>query len=390
MSFAPDHVPVVLLLTPVDMTRTSAGQIYLSRLIAITPSVRVVWERLPTRGYLEYSSNASLLSRAITSLTSRLGAFQTFALSHYERGQLSIDARLGLDLAKHHSADSVWITVSSPQCILLALALTRYGLKLRVTIWDAPEYLLASQHISARTSKLLMGHFSEVMRAALSVSVISSNMQDRYRENCRNSPIVLRPLPATPLGRSRATQHRGSLRLLFAGSLYAKAEWNSLVAALEARSWRVSGRRVVIYFLGAFPLRGAASHRRVRRLGFQAPAAVGAIGNRCDIAYLPYWLSKDHALAAATSFPSKLSEYLSSQLPVLNHGPASSELTRVMKDHPIGVSCHTHSAHEIVSAIEQLATSEVREAASDAIKRLLATEFSPHTARERFGSFMAL
>jgi hypothetical protein len=381
---------VVLLLTPVDMSRTSAGQIYLKRLIETTPSIRVVCERLPSRGHLEYLSAASFISRAITSMVSRFGSLQSFYLSHYERAQLSHDVRVATELAKHHGVESVWITLSSPECILLALALNRQGLKLRVTIWDTPEHLLTSQHINSRVSTRVMQRFGEVMGSALSVSVIGLNMQERYSQQYRIAPIVLRPLPGPTLVTPRATRHRGSLRLFFAGSLYAKAEWNALLDALEARNWRVSGRRVVIYFLGAFPLRGAASHRRVKRLGFRTQAGVMAIGGSCDIAYLPYWLSPDHALAASTSFPSKLSDYLSSGLPILNHGPSSSELTRLMRTHAVGVSCHTRSADDIVAALERLADLARRKVTSAAINYLLATELSAGTARERFAEFIDL
>ena len=47
------------------------------------------------------------------------------------------------------------------------------------------------------------------------------------------------------------------IRLVFAGSLYAKAEWNCFVKALSSAGWMFGGRKVVVCFMGRFPLKGA-------------------------------------------------------------------------------------------------------------------------------------
>jgi glycosyltransferase involved in cell wall biosynthesis len=378
---------VVLLLTPVDMTKDAAGQLYLKALTSTAPSIRVITFRLPEGGYLEYSSGAGRISRTWTSLASRFGAWQTLKISLYARKQLIRDTQQAQELLRSHEAESCWITLSSPECILLAHELMKSGVKIRVTVWDAPEHVLSSQNICGAAAEGLLRRFAEVLRGAASVSVISANMQEHYKVLFDIEAVVIRPVSVPP-ERNKTPRKRRTLRLVFAGSLYAKVEWNALLKSLKALQWRIANRRVVIYFLGAFPLRGASWDRHVKQLGHLPAAEAAAICRKCDVAYLPYWLTGDNALVAATSFPSKLALYLSSGLPVLNHGPQTSEVTRIMRNYDIGVSCHSLAADNIAAALEALAHPTIGISTQQAICKLVQSELSPESVGRRFVEFM--
>lgn len=380
---------VILLLTPVDIGKESAAPIYLKALTSTTSSIRVVTNRLPQGGYLEYRPGANRLFRALTSLISRLGAWQTFKLALYERQQLNLDTQQAQQSLQKHSAESCWITLSSAECILLAHTLLKSNVKLRVTVLDSPEYLLSSKKISQKAIERMMCLFAEVLQGAVSVSVISTNMQERYRAQYKVEATVIRPVASIPTDHQKTARRRRTLRLVFAGSLYAKTEWNALVKALSTRQWCIGDQRVVIYFLGAFPLRGVAHDRHVKQLGHRTASEAEAISKKCDVAYLPYWLSAKSNLVATTSFPSKLAAYASSGLPILNHGPQASEVTRIMRDHPIGVSCHSLVADDIMTALETLAKQTNLVAAQQAIRNLVLCELSATVVGQRFVEFMA-
>jgi hypothetical protein len=379
---------VVLLMTPVDMTKDGAGQLYLKALVSSVPLTSIISTRLPQGGYLEYSSGSGRISRAVASISSRLGIWQTMSILLYERKQLHCDTGRAQEMLKSHHAESCWITLSSPGCILLAHALMRSGVKVRVSVLDAPEHLLRTQNIFVAAAKHIMNRFGEVMRGATSVSVISTNMQERYRAQFGISAIVVRPI-CNMLPRSRKNiVHRRTLRLVFAGSLYAKEEWNALLRALDSMQWRIDERPIVVYFLGTFPLRGALSHRRVKQLGHRPAVEAAAICSKCDIAYLPYWLSGENAAIAATSFPSKLSFYLSCGLPLLNHGPATSETTRIMRDYEIGISCHSLAAEDIAHSLEALTRPAFMLATRKPMRNLVQMELSPAAVGEKFSIFL--
>ena len=342
---------VVMLLTPVDMSGNSAGQLYLKTLTSTAPSTKFIICRVPERGYLEFSSGAGLISRAWISLTSRIGGWQTLKVVLYARGQLARDTCYARDMHGRHDAESSWLTLSSPECI-----------------W-------------------LLRKFSEVLKGATSVSVISTNMQERYRADFGIHSVVLRPV-AVASAQARKPRKGSMLRIVFAGSLYAKVEWNAFLKALAGVKWRIAGKRVVVYFVGAFPLRGASLDRHVKKLGYLPADEAVAICRKCDIAYLPYWLTGTNSMVAATSFPSKLSLYLSCGLPVLNHGPQTSEVSRLMRDYEIGVSCHSLDVDEIAAALAALVRPVSVAGRMAAIDDFVHGELSPQSVGRQFLEFL--
>ena len=57
--------------------------------------------------------------------------------------------------------------------------------------------------------------------------------------------------------------------------------------------------------------------------------------------YCPYWFSEEYRLPSALSFPSKLSTYLKTAVPVLMHGPAYASPRRYLVEHGAGYVCDT-------------------------------------------------
>lgn len=379
----------VLLVSPVDLSRDSAGKIYLNALLDAAPEARFVHERLPWIGKMAYNPTSGRVVRAAASLAARIGAWQRFKLLVYRRRQLDEDFRRVVRLVQEHHTTSIWITLSTLEAIFLAERLSKLDIPLRVTVWDALEHLLQSQHVHGSMADRLERAFATTLRAASAVSVIGTNMHEMYKQRYGVDAWVIRPGAFRVEGGQDAGRSRSTLRLVFAGSLYAKTEWNALVSALNARNWTICGRRVVLYFLGSFPFRGASQNRRVVQLGFRPTAQAMAIASRCDLAYLPYWFSSEHKTVASTSFPSKLATYVSCGLPVLNHGPAYTEATRIMQDFPIGASCHSLAGDAIVSALEILADSSRTVTYRNAMRRLVDTELSTSIMRARFTEFIA-
>ncbi len=140
----------------------------------------------------------------------------------------------------------------------------------------------------------------------------------------------------------------------FAGSLYAKREWNTLVHALESTDGEVDGRQVRIRFLGQFPRWGARRSSFVEFLGYQS------IEDTLEILKTTMWyifhtgLTRRHAYIVQTSFPNKLSTYVASGVPILFHGPKESSPSWFMDDFPIGLCCHSLIAEDILRTINRL------------------------------------
>ena len=127
-----------------------------------------------------------------------------------------------------------------------------------VTVWDAPEYLMQNLRMSKRTQARVIERFWLLLRQARSCSVVSDNMKTEYSMRTPDLPIVylrhgIAQMPAVP----KSHMPSRVLRMVFAGSLYSKKEWNALVQALVDANWMVAGRKIQLEFVGHFPMREA-------------------------------------------------------------------------------------------------------------------------------------
>ena len=383
-------IKTILLVTPLDLSVNGAGQIYLDSLIKGTKSAHFVPLRLPRMENLTYAPKSNIFIRATTSLLARFALWQNITLSLYTRSTVLKDVEQVRIAAASNADCTVWITLSSLKSVLLAYELVQAGVQVRVTIWDELNYLLRSQSIGDSLATQLRQAYTRVLRKARTVSVIGSGMRDLYQRTLGVESIIIRPasivIPPPPLVRKG---HK-SLRLVFAGSLYAKGEWNSLVLALDKAGWQINYRPVYIYFLGRFPLRGAITRRNVAQLGYRTPDEARSIIEKCDIGYLPYWFSERYADVARTSFPSKLSTYVSCGVSILNHGPDYTEATQLMSGKLFGASCHSLDSTTIIEALTQLERTCRTDECQAALLDLSSSVLSPEVMLSRFAEFLEL
>lgn len=376
-----------LLVSPVGLDSNSAGSIFLRSLLGTAAAVKFSVVQCPQNWLHVYNPTAGTLVKIARSLLARLGSVQVVAYACYAQFGVRKDARRLTRQLSDTTDGLVVMTLSSPESIKLAHQLATMGCALNLLILDDPEYLLGSLRFGARASKNVMGLFGQVLQSARAVAVVSDAMRDRYTHSYGVSPIVIRPgtvVPATlPVHPKTHT-----FRLAFAGSLYAKQEWNSLIQALDQCGWVVKGKRVVVYFVGAFPKFGARSGRHVVKLGYRAPDVTREILSKCHAAYLPYWLSPDKALVASTSFPSKLATYLSCGLPVLHHGPVYTEAAKLLAGTHAGVCCDQLGTEAVLDALADVFSLAASADSAIDIKNVLVSYLSEAVMEERFAEFI--
>jgi len=261
--------------------------------------------------------------------------------------------------AKQHHAELVWAILNCPSTILLARPLAdALALPLVVTVWDPPEYLAENHRLEPLERRRLLREFERTLRAAARCAVASEGMRDEYRQRYGVDGIVhihairpeLRRLPANGPGPD------DRLIIGVAGNLYAKREWDALLAALSAHHWRIAGRQVVVRVLSGGIRAAAEGGTCIEYLGWRPPEETIDLLAEADLAYLPYWFDKRHRLSVRLCFPNKLSTYLAAGIPVLFHGPEDSSVARFFRRYPAGVCCHSLDEGQIVASLERLAS----------------------------------
>jgi len=264
-------------------------------------------------------------------------------------------------IVRSENIDLIWCVTNSSSIIsLMDHLLEEISTPVVTMVWDTPQHFVLGQHLDRLTAQILKHRFAQVLHKSERVSVTGSAMQRVFwRDYGIDSVSIVH-------GINRDLWHAGlasprvsnELIIVFAGSLYAKREWNALLDAVETTNAIIAKRRVVIRYFGQFPRTGVRKAPFVEFMGTLPPDVTLRALSGADIAYLPYWFDEKYSYVVRTSFPSKLSTYLAAGLPVLYHGPKDSSPTEFFSVYPVGLCCHSHGAKDISENLERLATDD--------------------------------
>jgi len=274
---------------------------------------------------------------------------------------------------REHSCEAIWAILNTPAIIWSALTISRaVRLPLYSMVLDPLQFVTHNICLDPAV-KQIEDRFVETLQNSQRVAVIGPSMAAEYRARygVEATSIVHGVPPHLWRLGSRPASAEG-FTIAFAGSLYAKQEWRSLLEGLRINGNRVGGRPVKIVFFGRKPLTGVPMPELVEFRGpVELHTLVDAL-NQADVCYLPYWFDERRSDIVRLSFPTKLSTYVASGTPVLYHGPLNSSPTAFMEQYPVGVCCHDLSPRAVVSALERCAPETgIREAIGEPAQRAL-------------------
>ena len=295
-------------------------------------------------------------------------------------------------VASSHDVCAVWAVLNRPVIISLVYALMRrHGVPVLAHVWDTPDSLRARMYLDPISAHRVMTQFGAVLKGALAVAVASEPMRQAYlRRYGVDSVPIIHGFARHEWRDEAMGVGSDECRLAFAGSLYARREWNALAQALHQTGYVLDGHRIALHHIGTFPRLGA---RRPPTLVTHGRNSVGdtlALLRTMSLAYLPYWFDSRHAHAAMTSFPTKLSAYLAAGLPVLYHGPRGTAPDELMSRYPFGVACYSRKATDILDGLSRILSDNATVLRMRQARRaVLEEELGLHVMRHRFEQLLA-
>lgn len=271
-----------------------------------------------------------------------------------------------LDEIKVGNYKEVVFVLSNPAIILILSEIIKIKklFKFRVLVWDVLEYICSNLRVSRLTSNMLGKAYESVIKLSTTLGVVSEGMYSNYFAFRK---FALDPKNVFVLRNAIGNQEQYSnsvpmlsdgaaqkFRIVFAGSLYCKAEWDALVKALQSVDFIVSNRKVELVFIGnagrftKFPEFG------VINLGYLTQTQTLNVIRECDVGYMPYWFSLKKELVVKTSFPGKVTSYLSMRLPIFYHGPSNADVCDFISKYKCGIICTSLEQSSILHSIDKI------------------------------------
>jgi glycosyltransferase involved in cell wall biosynthesis len=297
--------------------------------------------------------------------------------------------------AERVKPDVLWVPLAGPTMINIASTVAaRVQRPMLTTVWDAPDYALPHYwSIDGNALDRLMARFGDAVRASVRCAVASPEMARAY-ETKYGTPCVpmIHGMPESQWMRPTGMRHPNEPFVIgYAGSLYARREWDALIAALSSVNWQIGGRAVIVRVLAASLDVRATGPARIEFLGWHSTTDALAILSQCDVCYVPYWFDDAFRAGVELSFPNKVSLYLAAGRPIFFHGPRDSTPTRFLSRWPVGVSSHSLDAGDVLRALTTAAKDDAfHDAAAVAIPNVLREELGLHVFRRRFAEFVGV
>ncbi len=287
--------------------------------------------------------------------------------------------------------DRLWVPLHSPTTIRVAKpAAEALGVPLITTVWDPPSYKLRQFGLGRRMRRKLMKKFDATVRHAIACGTASDPMRDLYRRLYGTQAVTMilgAPRPQVLVD----PQPDGPFRIGFAGSLYAKKEFEALRTALERADWSIEGREVSLELFGDHSWLAATDPEHIRSHAWMDPEDLVRGLSSCHATYLPYWFERRRREVVEVSFPGKLAVYAAARAPVLFHGPSYSSPVRFLERFRLGRVCATLDPGAIQSSLAAMIRDETwRAGARDACEQAYDAELSATVFRSRFAELLGV
>ncbi len=401
----PISAPRLLIVSPVAPVPEGVGGVYLRDLCLMYPADRLAFAILPGIGSGPWPEALAAAPRTVLDAVPERG-FNRWGRKVQESTRALFDRYVDTQhlpklvdqitaFAAQTKPDLVWVPLAGPTMINIARVLpSRLGVPMITTVWDPPDYALSHYWgIRGHALERVMTRFGDAVRGSVRCAVASTEMKETYeqRYGTRCVPMI-HGLPESDwLAPGGLRPPNEPFVIGYAGSLYARREWDALVESLASLRWRVGGREAIVRVLAAsFDVR-VSGPARLEFLGWHSTTDAVKILSGCDVCYVPYWFDDAFRPGVELSFPNKMSLYLAAGRPVLFHGPERSTPTRFLERWPVGIACHSLDPRAIADALTVAATdAEFHERAAAAIPQALRAELGLHVFRRRFAEFVGV
>lgn len=293
----------------------------------------------------------------------KFGEVKSFVMNNYHANVTlnKISSQIKDDFI-NYNFDIIWSVIQGQTMIKLVRKVSsKFGLEYVSQVWDPPEWWLKEFKFDNFTHKSVMNEFSRLLKDSKCCLAASWNMSEFYSKEYSSKCIPVVPGIQDKFGQPvMKNECTDEFVIGFAGQIYASTEWNALVAALDIINWEHNGKKIIVELFGrAFNLYFNNKANIVLN-GWDKQDNVLMRLKEFDLLYCPYFFSEDYKLVSKYSFPSKLTSYFSTGVPVLVHGPNYASPVEFIIRNGAGYVCNSLDPNAIAEVIKSIIESNSR------------------------------
>jgi len=258
-----------------------------------------------------------------------------------------------VDFVKKNKVDLIWSVVQGQTTIKLTNRVAKITeIPYVVQVWDPPNWWLRDNRFDKITMKWVLNEFGRIIRNSSCCIAASWAMAEEYtkRYKCKKSiPVILglEPSRVLPKGCKKDDQ----FVIAFAGQTYASAELNAFISSLDLLGWQLGGKKIILRLYGATVQTYFKEGTRIEIRGWVPYEEMIPELAATDLLYCPYWFSSEFEEEARMSFPSKLTTYFKTGVPVLFHGPEYASPRRFIEQNEAAYIAGTLDPRDIAETL---------------------------------------
>lgn len=261
-----------------------------------------------------------------------------------------------LAFAKKNGAEIIWTCVEGQNLIWVADMVRRgFNGRFVVQIFDPPHWWLMENKVDAITYRWVMRVFGRMIHKADCCISISHAMKERYTKLYHTSKNIVVNIGLSPERVQCVDKHQEDFfTIVLSGQTYSRDEITALVSAMDNMNWEYAGKRLRFHVYGLPSDLPCLQNKNVEYKGFIKQTDLLLTLASADLLYCPYWFSSAFRESASLSFPSKLTTYFKTAVPVLIHAPEYAAPRRFIEENKAGYVCSSLDPIQIADTLRNI------------------------------------
>ncbi len=257
-----------------------------------------------------------------------------------------------LKFALNNNVKLVYAILREDTLPLINFLIKRLNLPLVAFVPDTVEAEIKDKKIIYLIKKC---NYYKAVRRSKIIAAAGESMADYFENKFNKECVIFRPgidrriIPEILEKSSKSNE----VTIGFAGSLYAKFEYNKLISSILIFNKIHQDVKIKILMISNYEPEFI-DNLKIEYHRWYPQDQLLKILTKVDIGYLPYIFNKKYKHQMKYAFPGKIASYLALQIPVFFHGPEYSSVNYFLKKYPCGISCNSMKEEDIINKLEKL------------------------------------